>query len=175
MAFSTQQEDTAIQKYKERNKQDRRYPMLINIHDGRLMPNVPRLAGRKEVRDGRGKVIEPGVLPHPDYRVYMGDVRAPRLERLRILQQSLGMEKAPVVDAAYVDAQAQAFDIATANADELVAFAKEQYGLSLSAKTPLHLLRGRVRQRAVEHGDMTPPATPQQVAAQAAQEDEGLG
>ena len=37
--------------YQARNAQNRKRPMLINIDDGRLMPNVPRLGGRPEVRD----------------------------------------------------------------------------------------------------------------------------
>lgn len=159
MAMTDQQEATAIQRYKAANSQNKRYPMLINIDDGRLVPNVPLLGGRKEVRDPvTGKVIQNGRAPHPQYRVYMGDPKAPRAERLRILRQSMGMESAPVVDAGFVEKQVQAFDIANANAEELVAFAKEQYGLNLSPNTPMHLLRGRIKAKAVEHGDMPAPA-----------------
>lgn len=138
--------------YQARNAQNRKRPMLINIDDGRLMPNVPRLGGRPEVRDQQtGRVLEPGIPPHPKYRVYMGDPNATREERMRVLRVGMGIETAPIFD---TQPTAAPFDIATASAEELVAFAQQQYGMSLSPNTPVHLLRGRVKAAAEKANDL---------------------
>ncbi len=138
--------------HQARNAQNRKRPLLINIDDGRLMPNVPRLGGRAEVRDNQtGRVLEPGVPPHPKYRVFMGDPKATKEERLRILQVGMGAEMAPIFD---TQAAVQPFDVATASAEELVAFAHQQYGMSLSPNTPVHLLRGRVKAAAEKANDL---------------------
>jgi len=138
--------------HQARNAQNRKRPLLINIDDGRLMPNVPRLGGRAEVRDNQtGRVLEPAIPPHAKYRVYMGDPKAPLEERLRILKVGMGAELAPIFD---TQPAAQPFDIATASAEELVAFAQQQYGMSLSPNTPVHLLRGRVKAAAEKANDL---------------------
>lgn len=138
--------------HQARNAQNRKRPLLINIDDGRLMPNVPRLGGRPEVRDNQtGRVLEPAIPPHAKYRVYMGDPNAPLADRLRILKVGMGAELAPIFD---VQPTAQPFDIATASPAELVAFAQQQYGLNLSPNTPEHLLRGRVKAAAEKANDL---------------------
>jgi hypothetical protein len=158
MAISAAMEERMSAAVQRRNAQDKRWPMLINIDDGRLVPNVPRLGGKKAVKDANGRTIEPAIPPHPKYRVWRGDSKAPIAERLRILREGLSIETAPVIDAAFVASAEAAFDISTADANELVAFANEQYGTKLNANTPLHLLRGKVKALALKHGDAAPPA-----------------
>jgi len=157
MAISQAMEEQMSAQVQRKNAQNKRFPMLIHIDDGRLMPNVPRLSGRPEQRDATGKIISPAIPPHPKYRVFRGDPKAPRAERLRILNEGMKVESAPVVDATFMATPEAAFDIATANAEELVAFANEQYGLNLNSRTPLHLLRGRVKAAAAKHGDLATP------------------
>jgi hypothetical protein len=106
------------------------------------------------VRDNQtGRVLEPGIPPHAKYRVYMGDPKAPLADRMRILKVGLGAELAPVFDPKDTVA-AKPFDIATASAEELVEFAQQQYGMSLSPNTPVHLLRGRVKAAAEKANDL---------------------
>ena len=96
-------------------------------------------------------MLEPGIPPHPKYRVYMGDPNASREERMRVLRVGMGVETAPIFD---TQPTAAPFDIATASAEELVAFAQQQYGMSLSPNTPVHLLRGRVKAAAEKANDL---------------------
>lgn len=158
MAISAAMEERMSAAVQSRNAQNKRWPFLINIEDGRLVPNVPRLGGKAAVKNADGRTIDPAIPPHPKYRVWRGDPKAPKAERLRILNEGMRVETAPVIDAAFVASAEAAFDISTADANELVAFANEQYGTKLNANTPLHLLRGKVKALAVKHGDAAAPA-----------------
>lgn len=158
MAISAAMEERMSAAAQARNAQNKRWPHLIHIDDGRLVPNVPRLGGKEAVRDANGRIVQSAIPPHPKYRVWRGDPKAPRAERLRILKEGLSIETAPVIDATFVASAEAAFDISTASAEDLVAFANEQYGTKLNANTPVHLLRGKVKALALKHGDATPPA-----------------
>lgn len=158
MAISAAMEEQLSAAVQARNAQNKRWPLLINIEDGRLVPNVPRLGGKEAVKDANGRVVAPAIPPHPKYRVWRGDSKAPINERLRILNEGMRIEAAPVIDPTFVASAAAAFDVSTADANELVAFANEQYGTKLNANTPLHLLRGKVKALAVKHGDAAAPA-----------------
>lgn len=158
MAISTAMEERMSAAVQARNAQNKRWPLLINIDDGRLVPNVPRLGGKEAVKDANGRIVNPAIPPHPKYRVWRGDPKAPTEERLRILNEGMRIEAAPVIDPAFIESAAAAFDISTASAEDLVAFANEQYGTKLNANTPVHLLRGKVKALAVKHGDVTAPA-----------------
>jgi hypothetical protein len=103
---------------RNRNRQDKRHPMLINIDDGRLMPNVPRLAGRVGSADRK----EPAIPAHPKYRVYTGDLKATHAERMRWLATS-GLRAPSVEDALPLEP----FEIMKASREELVTFARENY------------------------------------------------
>lgn len=159
--------------YRARNRQNAKDPLLINLKDGRLIPNVPQLGGRKEKRDGTGKVIQTGIVPHPDYRIYRGDPRASKSERMRILATQGAIEGAPVLPgrAQVVDSSVLAdvvnsaplishpdFDIAKASREHLVAFALEQYNIALDTDpaNPTHMstLRSQVRALAQGQGDL---------------------
>lgn len=137
--------------YRTANRQNPKIPFLINIHDGRLVPNVPRLAGRPEKRDpSTGRLLQAAISPHVDYRPYRGRVDAPREERMQVLRT----EYAPREDVPPVAGDAP-FDVATADAPALVEFALQQYGINLSPNTPIQLLRGRVKALASEAGDLS--------------------
>lgn len=104
--------------------QDKRTPFVINIVDGRLIPNT-RLTRR-----------------NPNYRLYRGDVNAPLDERMRYLASAgLTQEIGPAVDE-------PAFDIGKAGKEELIAFAAAEYGVALDAGMHLATLRSKVSQMA---------------------------
>lgn len=125
MAVSEATEARMIAERQARNKQDKKYPHLINIDDGRLLPNVPNLA------------------KHPKYRVYHGDPKATSGERLRYLASQLGGRAA---HRAVVNSQEDVapFDVGTATKEELIAFAQTEYDLELSSNTDIRTLRKRV-------------------------------
>lgn len=146
-------EDHLSAQIRAANAQNRKHPLLINIVDGRLVPNVPRLGGREAVRNADGRVVSPAIPPHPKYRIYHGPRNASREERMRLLSTENSMHAAPVGFDPM--AAAKPFDIATATAAELVEFAQQQYGANLSENTPVHLLRGRVKAMAEKAQDLT--------------------
>lgn len=137
-----------------RNKQDRDCPMLINIKDFRLMPNVPRLGGQKEDK-AAGKVY---IAPHPDYRPYCGDLKATLEERRRLVETGTALLRPPIVDSSgiakineYGVVQmegAAPFDIGKAGREELVAFAKRWFDVDVDNEAgDLHLMKVRAKVR----------------------------
>jgi hypothetical protein len=105
-----------------KKKQDRDNPMVINIEDGRLMPNTPRLRAHKQ------------------YRVYSGPLDASVPQRMKWLEGALKQLPRRVVNSA----PEEVFDIGTATADDLVVFAMENYGATLDPAHPLKKLRTEV-------------------------------
>lgn len=102
-------------------KQDKEHPMVININDGRLLPNNQVLRG------------------HKDYRVYTGDLKADLPARMRWLQGFANRPKV-VNSAEAVDS----FDVGKATKDELVAFALDQFGAALDSDKHIATLRKEV-------------------------------
>ncbi len=152
-----------------RNKQNRTHPMLINIKDYRLMPNVPRLGGQQADQ----KKGVPFIAPHPDYRVYMGDVRATVAERKRIVETGAYMARPAVIDSHPITGnvpiavggptgEAEPFDVSKASRQDLVDFALRYYGAAIDPKGDTHLmsLRAQVKALAKAHGDAAPGNPP---------------
>lgn len=102
--------------------QDRKHPFLINIEDGRLMPNVERL---RKHRSGT-------------YRVYTGDPKASLDERMAYIKSGVGPQRTRIVNSA---TEEPPFDIGTASKEDLVAFAAGDYGIVLDSNKPLKTLR----------------------------------
>ena len=145
-----------------RNRQDKEHPMLINIKDFRLMPNVPALR------------------THRNYRPFAGDPRATYDERKRIVETGQLMGRPVIVDSqlakfrggatATVDApeaDEPPFDVGKASREELQVFALRYYGVEIDpdGKTHLMTLRAKLRALAAAAGDMpasedgAPPAS----------------
>lgn len=142
-----------------RNKQDKEHPMLINIKDFRLVPNVPLLRH------------------HRNYRVFAGDARATYDERKRIVETGTMMARPLVVDTALAalhaanpalkgrapdspsvaESDEPPFDVGKANREDLCAFALRYYGADLDpdGKTHLATLRSKLRSLAAAAGDMS--------------------
>lgn len=141
--------------------QDKRNPFLINVNDGRLVPNVGLL--RKD----------------PNYRVYFGAPDASLQARMHILAtQGLG-DRTPIVvedsstlfqNGAVVAATNAAvvaatdtrgpFDIHRASVTELVDFALANYNEQLDATTHKATLKAQVRALAKARGELVLTGNP---------------
>lgn len=144
------QEAKMISERAARNKQDKKHPHLINVKDGRLLPNVPALAGYREaVVNG---VLVPGKAMHRNYRVYTGDPKASAEERLKWLETSGSVKAGP---RPVTLANVEPFDVGTATRDELLAFASSEYQEDLSQVGGLKALRTRVIELATRAGAVT--------------------
>ena len=138
-----------------RNKQDKEHPMLINIKDYRLMPNVPALRN------------------HRNYRPFAGDPRATYDERKRIVATGQLMGRPIIVDSMLAklhggvtgtveapQSDEPPFDVGKATREELTAFGLRYYGVEIDpdGKTHLMKLRAKLRNLAAAAGDMPPSA-----------------
>ena len=124
MAISNGQEVALAAATAAKNRQDTKTPFLININDARLMPNIPLLR------------------QHKDYRVFTGSPNASLEERQQYLSSGRGQGRAVVLPPNIEEIEP--FDIGKADAEELVNFAFTEYGLVLTATTPLRQLRKQV-------------------------------
>lgn len=155
MPISEAQESKMIAQRAARNKQNPKVPFLINIKDGRLLPNVPALAGRPEEKAPSGQTI-PAKKPHPDYRPYTGSIKATEEERMHWLRSS-GMTLqtadtgAPVRRGVLLSDE-EPFDIGASTVAELIEFAKTEYGADLSPAGGLKALRAQVNDLAKKAG-----------------------
>lgn len=122
MAFTEQHETMAAnaRQKSKRYAQDKANPMCINVHDGRLFPNVPN------------------VRKNPDYRVYTGDVNASVEERMQYLRTGLGPRRAKVVMEAPKE---EVFVLGSASKDDIIAFADMEYGYTLNPNDSVEVLR----------------------------------
>lgn len=127
------------------NRQNPQHPYLINVKDGRLLPNVPALAGRAAGVEN-GKAI-PAKAGHRDLRVYTGSVKASYEERMKWLETS-GLSVGRDVSMANVEP----FDVGTATLDELVDFANLEYGLEINKGLGLKAARTTVIEAARKAG-----------------------
>jgi hypothetical protein len=122
--ISEQQEANLAEAHaRSKKKQDKTHPHVINIDDGRLMPNTPRL-----------RIL-------PNYRVYGGDINAALPERMKWLKSALRAHPKAIVNS---KAEEDTFDVGTASVDDLIVFAVENFGASLNPKHPLKNLRAEV-------------------------------
>lgn len=123
MSVTTQQEIQMANARATSRKygQDKKHPFLINIDDGRLMPNVERLRKHRSAK----------------YRVYTGDVKASLDERMAYIKSGVGPARSRVVNTT----PEEPFDVGTASKEDLVAFAASEYGLVLDSGKSLKLLR----------------------------------
>jgi hypothetical protein len=105
-----------------KRRQDKENPMVVNINDGRLMPNV------KMLRE------------HPDYRIYRGPDTKDAKVRLQWLNGEL--KRTPIkVTNTKADA---VFDVGTATRDDIIVFMMEEYGITVKPETPMSTMRQMV-------------------------------
>lgn len=116
MAF-TEQNEQVLANARGQRRQDKRVPLLIR-DDGMLYPNVPLVAKKN------------------NFRPYHGDPKASLEERMAYLQ-GFGQQRRKVV----FEQPEEAFELGKATADEIVAFAMQEYGAALDPSTPIDTLR----------------------------------
>jgi hypothetical protein len=105
-----------------KRRQDRENPHVVNVKDGRLMPNV------KMLRE------------HPDYRIYRGPDTDDAKVRLQWLDGAL--KRVPMkVTNTKADA---VFDVGTATRDDIIVFMMEEYGIVVKPETPMSTMRQMV-------------------------------
>jgi hypothetical protein len=100
-----------------RRRQNKECPLLIR-DDGMLYPNVPLVAKK------------------PNYRPYRGDPKASLADRMAYLQ-GFGQRRKVV----FTPADDEPFELSKASADEVLAFALEEYGAALDPDWPIEKLR----------------------------------
>ena len=100
----TEQQEANLANHRAKTQQDKKHPFVINIEDGRLMPNVQAL--RK----------------HKSYVVYRGDVHASLPERMRWLRGERGTAMILGLDSDEFE-EKPPFDLSKATLEDLVAFA----------------------------------------------------
>jgi hypothetical protein len=105
-------------------KQDTKVPHLINIKDGRLLPNSIN------------------VRANPDYRPYTGSLKATLEERMVYINSSISGSRTRVVDSSAEEAPT--FDLGKASKDEVIAFAFQEFGMVLSENTDIRTLRKQI-------------------------------
>lgn len=107
-------------------KQDKKVPLCINIHDGRLIANV------KNVRD------------NINYRPYRGNPNASLEERMAYISSSLVTGgRARVINTS--DEDQEVFDLGKATKPELIAFALKEFNTPLSEGSDIRTLRKQVQ------------------------------
>jgi hypothetical protein len=111
-------------------KQDPKVPLLINLKDGRLLPNSIN------------------VRELPDYRPYTGNPKATLAERMVFIASSVGGTRTRVINSE--ENEAPVFDLGKASKDEIIAFAFQEFGMVLSESTDIRTLRRQVAE-ASEH------------------------
>lgn len=109
--------EEALANARQAGRQDKGTPFLINIKDLRLVPNT-KLTAKLE-----------------NYRPYTGDIKASEADRARYVS---GFTSTRGVIIPSVE---DAFDVSKASADELVAFALDEYGAALDGTKSLKALR----------------------------------
>lgn len=133
MPISNQTEDSLASRINTKYKQNKATPFLINIKDGRLIPNNVNTAMEL------------------DYRPYHGDVKISRLERLKNLQGVPANSRTRLINS-MPDVDPTTFDLGKATKLEIIAFAMDEYALPLSEETDVRTLRKQV-QAAAERAD----------------------
>ncbi len=136
----TQQEETQLSNAQQRalkRRQDKQFPHVIHVEDGRLMPNVPGLAA------------------HKSYRVYRGPKGADTETRLRWLAGDMKRAPMKVVNS---EADADNFDVGTATKDDLIVFAMEQYGHIMDPKIDIRTMRKTIVEMAEKKAAAEAPA-----------------
>ncbi len=132
MASISSTQEANLAAARARTRQDKKIPFLIHTGDARLVPNTPLTAKLQQ------------------YRPYLGDYRASEAERKAYLMTNgQGTAKRDVKIPTQEELDAEPFDIAKAQKDELIAFAFDQYQEVLDPSADIRSLRKKVAALAV--------------------------
>ena len=106
------------------HRQDRTNPFLINVETGMLLPNTPLLRR------------------HPKMRLYTADTDLPLDERMRWLSGATKRAAAPKVINSVEEEST--FDMGRATKDEIIAFAYENFAVTLPSALSVKQLRAEL-------------------------------
>ena len=130
------------------SKQDAKTPFLINIHDGRLFPNIAKLRKGNTAKFGQ------------NYRPYHGPAKATQEQRMQYLRSEVGTP-ARAVGPVVIDSEEAEFvpppppfDISKASKEELITFAATQYGKVIGPDVHFMTARKMVREFAKQAGEL---------------------
>lgn len=126
----TEQHEVAAAQQRGRKRQNREHPLLIR-DDGVLFPNVPLVAKK------------------PNFRIYTGNPRASLEERKRYVKMG-GLRQTP----ALVNTDVPPFDVGNASKEDLVLFARDEFGYELDDTKPLARMREDLIKLATSMGAM---------------------
>lgn len=131
----TEQQEARLADARTRARQDPKDPLLINLEDGRLMPNVPRIRAK------------------PNYVIYSGSPKD-NLETRMLWLQSMGRRPgARRVVNTVLDSD-EAFDVGKATKEQLRDFAMQEYMVELNMGKDIKELRREVVSLAKQHQAM---------------------
>lgn len=147
--MNEQQEAALANAVNATSKQDRKVPFLININDGRLFPNIPKLSKGLTAKFGK------------NYRPYHGPVRATLEQRMQYLRSEMGTGAGRPIGPAVIDSEdaefvapPPPFDISKASKEELITFAATQYGKVIAPDVHFMTARKMVREFAKQAGEL---------------------
>lgn len=143
MADMNEALEERVAAHRSKTRQNKEVPWLIR-DDGMIFPNVPLIA-RKQ-----------------NFRPYRGDPAATLEERMQYLQGFGNRQRRQIVMSAPLE-ELEPFDIAKATADELVAFAMDEFSEPLDPTMPLQDMRAAVAKLAGV--ELAPPARTRKAAA----------
>lgn len=113
----TEQHEAVAAQQRGAKRQNKEHPLLIR-DDGVLFPNVPLVAKK------------------PNFRVYTGSPKASLQERQQYIKMG-GLRKVP----ALVNTEPEPFDVGRATKEDIILFAREEFGMELDISKPLARLR----------------------------------
>lgn len=125
----TDQQEQNLASASKRSKkrlQDKTHPQVVNIHDGRRMPNVLMLR------------------EHKDYRIYLGPEGVTDAEALQWVKGELKRKVPKVTYTSPLDS----FDVGKATKDDLIVFAMEELGIALDPTMHIATMRSKVMEAA---------------------------
>lgn len=113
----TEQHEAAAAQQRGAKRQNKEHPLLIR-DDGMLFPNVPLVAKK------------------PNFRIYTGNPKATLAERQQYVKMG-GLRKIP----ALTNTEPPPFDVGRATKEDILLFARDEFGIELDGEKPLARLR----------------------------------
>jgi hypothetical protein len=119
---------------REKFKQNKDTPLVINVTDGRLLPNTVAVSGQP---DGHGGFIEG--TRDPNYVPYHGDPKATLEERMKWLRTANTAPRRVIFSASAVEPER--IDLDKMSKEQLINFAASEFSMKISAQVDIKSIR----------------------------------
>lgn len=119
---------------REKFKQDKTTPLVINITDGRLLPNTVAVSGQS---DGHGGFVEG--TRDANYVPYHGDPKASLEERMKWLRTANTAPRRVIFSASATEPER--IDLDKMSKEQLINFAASEFSMKISAQTDVKTVR----------------------------------